>query len=69
MRLRGNVAIVTGAAQGIGKATALKFAREGATVIVCDLDAAAVNAAVEECRAAGDADPQPFMLFGIRCGG
>jgi 3-oxoacyl-[acyl-carrier protein] reductase len=53
MRLRGNVAIVTGAAQGIGKATALKFAREGATVIVCDLDADAVAAAVEECRAAG----------------
>jgi 3-oxoacyl-[acyl-carrier protein] reductase len=53
MRLRGNVAIVTGAAQGIGKATALKFAREGATVIVCDLDAEAVTTAVEECRAAG----------------
>jgi len=61
MRLRGNVAIVTGAAQGIGKATALKFAREGATVIVCDLDAAAVNAAVEECRAAGG-EAEGFQL-------
>lgn len=61
MRLRGNVAIVTGAAQGIGKATALKFAREGATVIVCDLDADAVAAAVEECRAAGG-EAEGFQL-------
>ncbi|MFJ9453332.1 MULTISPECIES: 3-oxoacyl-ACP reductase FabG [unclassified Herbaspirillum] len=61
MRLRGNVAIVTGAAQGIGKATALKFAREGATVVVCDLDADAVAAAVEECRAAGG-EAEGFQL-------
>jgi len=61
MRLRGNVAIVTGAAQGIGKATALKFAREGATVIVCDLDADAVAAAVAECRAAGG-EAEGFQL-------
>ena len=61
MRLRGNVAIVTGAAQGIGKATALKFAREGATVIVCDLNADAVAAAVEECRAAGG-EAEGFQL-------
>lgn len=53
MRLSENVAIVTGAAQGIGKATALKFAREGAIVVVCDLDAVAVAAVVEECRSAG----------------
>ncbi len=61
MRLRGNVAIVTGAAQGIGKATALKFAREGATVIVCDLDAEAVAAAVQECCAAGG-EAEGFQL-------
>jgi NAD(P)-dependent dehydrogenase (short-subunit alcohol dehydrogenase family) len=34
MQLQGKVAIVTGAARGIGKATALRFAREGARVVV-----------------------------------
>jgi 3-oxoacyl-[acyl-carrier protein] reductase len=53
MKLFDNVAIITGAAQGIGKATALKFAREGATVIACDLDAAGVAAVAAECRAGG----------------
>lgn len=52
-RLAGKVSIITGAAQGIGLATALKFAREGATVVVCDLSRTAVDAAVEQCRATG----------------
>ncbi len=38
MRLSGKSAIVTGAGRGIGKATALQFAREGADVLVPDLD-------------------------------
>jgi 3-oxoacyl-[acyl-carrier protein] reductase len=46
MRLANKIAIVTGAAQGIGLATALKFAREGASVVVCDIKPAAVEAAV-----------------------
>jgi 3-oxoacyl-[acyl-carrier protein] reductase len=37
MRLKDRVAIVTGAGQGIGKATALEFAKEGANVVVCDV--------------------------------
>jgi len=38
-RLHGKVAVVTGAAQGIGKETVLAFAREGCKVIACDLNA------------------------------
>jgi 3-oxoacyl-[acyl-carrier protein] reductase len=53
MRLKDKVAIVTGAAQGIGLATALRFAREGAVVIVCDLRPEGVEAAVAACLAEG----------------
>ena len=49
MRLANKIAIVTGAAQGIGLATALKFAREGASVVVCDLHD--VDAAVAQVAA------------------
>lgn len=37
-RLEGKVALVTGAASGIGKASALAFAKEGARVVVADVD-------------------------------
>ncbi len=37
-RLEGRVAIVTGAASGIGRASALRLAREGATVVIADID-------------------------------
>jgi NAD(P)-dependent dehydrogenase (short-subunit alcohol dehydrogenase family) len=52
-RLAGKVAIVTGAASGIGRATALALAREGAAVVVADLNADGANAVAEGIEAAG----------------
>ncbi|XUW89609.1 3-oxoacyl-ACP reductase FabG [Burkholderia sp. M6-3] len=57
MKLNGKVAIITGAGQGIGAATALKFAREGAVVIACDMNLDAVATVAHLCReASGKAD-------------
>jgi NAD(P)-dependent dehydrogenase (short-subunit alcohol dehydrogenase family) len=52
-RLDGKVAVVTGAASGIGAATAQRFCREGAAVVVADLNDAGGRAVVEACIAAG----------------
>jgi len=53
MRLDGKIGIVTAAASGMGRAGALRFAREGAAVGVVDIDQAGVNAVVGEITAAG----------------
>ncbi|PVY80487.1 3-oxoacyl-[acyl-carrier protein] reductase [Cupriavidus alkaliphilus] len=53
MKLAGEVAIITGAAQGIGAATARKFAQEGAIVVLCDLNQDAVGEVVATCREDG----------------
>lgn len=47
-RLQGRVAVITGAASGIGLATARRFAAEGATVVVVDLNVEAGEAAAKE---------------------
>jgi 3-oxoacyl-[acyl-carrier protein] reductase len=52
-RLQNKICLITGAAQGIGAATALKFAAEGATVVVCDLRQNAIDEVVAQCRALG----------------
>jgi NAD(P)-dependent dehydrogenase (short-subunit alcohol dehydrogenase family) len=52
-RFTGKVAIVTGAGSGIGRATALRLASEGARVTIADIDGDAAAAVVEEIEAAG----------------
>ncbi len=52
-RFRDRVAIVTGAAGGIGLATAQRLAREGARVVLADLDAARLQAAVQSVQRDG----------------
>lgn len=52
-RLDGKVAWVTGGASGIGLATVMLFAREGARVILTDVDRAAGEVAVERCESLG----------------
>ena len=53
MRMNGKIGIVTAAASGMGRAGALRFAREGAQVAVVDVDARGVQQVVDEIRAAG----------------
>ena len=53
MRLKDKVAVVTGAASGIGKEIAIVYAREGAKVVIADLNQGGADAAAAELKAAG----------------
>jgi NAD(P)-dependent dehydrogenase (short-subunit alcohol dehydrogenase family) len=52
-RLSGKTALVTGAASGIGKETALAFGRAGADLVICDVDESGLAATEEALRALG----------------
>ena len=52
-KLEKKVAVITGAASGIGRATAIRFAGEGAAVVIADLNREGGEAAVRDCRENG----------------
>lgn len=53
MKIKDKVAVVTGAASGMGKAIAILFAKEGAKVVVSDINVDGANTTVEEIKANG----------------
>ena len=53
MKLQGKTAIITGAGAGMGRAAAIRFAKEGANIIVADLNEGATKETVELIRNAG----------------
>ena len=53
MRLKGKIAVITGAARGIGKEIALAYAREGAGLFLLDVMADRTGETANECRALG----------------
>jgi 3-oxoacyl-[acyl-carrier protein] reductase len=61
MKLKDKVAVVTGAAQGIGRAVALRMGREGAKVVLADLQAEKAQAVANEVQALG----AQALAFGV----
>lgn len=73
-RLEGKLAVVTGAANGIGRASALRFASEGANLAILDLEADGLEKVAEEARekgaavqtVAGDCTNEAFLVDASR---
>ncbi|HWI79820.1 MAG TPA: SDR family NAD(P)-dependent oxidoreductase, partial [Ramlibacter sp.] len=53
MQLQDKVAFITGSASGIGKEIAITYAREGAKIVIADLNKAAADATAAELKAGG----------------
>jgi len=53
MKLKDQVAVITGAGSGIGRAAAVEFAKEGASVVVADINAAGSEETVKQIAALG----------------
>jgi 3-hydroxybutyrate dehydrogenase len=62
MRLKDRVALVTGAARGIGKEIAATYVREGARVVIADLNAAAADAAAKELSKIGPGEAMSVAM-------
>ena len=53
MKLKDKVALITGGAQGLGKSIALAMAKEGADIVICDINEATLPGAGKEIEAIG----------------
>ena len=65
MRLKNRIAVITGGASGMGKATVLRFLAEGAQVVIADYNATTGAAALAEADAAGFAANVRFIKIDV----